>query len=1621
MKSFSLLRTNPALTTNVKVMIDSKYNLFLESIDSQEELSASRFKKMQFNKDNYYDELVPYFFKKFPVDIAFSVAYDEDSSNMSTDFANQYDERYIAGAKNIINNKGYEEEYEYFAPLYVFKHNVPKYFVIFRVDGPGLVDLNKDNFRKEFLEGFKTVKVFDMTKETQLGEWVNNNFTINKSFPTSVLDVDFRELEFTRWRGIDYESGGYTYKSFYMDENLENENTLFDFDKFFTDGFRDNKLIYPQIFNFSFLFDDTPATPTSLRKWSMNRYSGFYLDDMEVIDCISPFKMQQLQSDIIISSGNVIRSTQFNDPFVKGFKTGENNWVEYLGKFYKVEQFDKKYSKRVTPIKKKSKKKKLVVDEVNEPIKTEYRIISELDLSGKQNAINKKHFYIDTQNRIVRASNNTPYTLTGFGYADVNLIEINGQFHNLIEEGGYIKLVTDYGFNYNEDYSFEYYINAGDEDYKQSIDLFVTNQNLPSNFKIYRAKFTDIKDFDTQIIDTEYSKFEYAKRNDLSRTEESKMYLTDLRSSSNPPVFDDFVFNGKTELVPVSSDYTANLETFRIDDKELTDLWRKNPLYCRWGYQNSISNNDYPYLLNNNDIHEDFNRTADTRNLIPKRNTRNLDYFYTINSGTISYLHHSLHVEKNGINQEPSYMFEIDKYLGLADYQYGGLTFSYDFDYFDIFFSPTQSFMDNRILYSKKKHSYFESGDTAIPNMTVFRGMKFKLFEVDSIVSNSVTIDNINLKTTNTFEDYKFSVLLSSNDWEVGDDNELYKPYYWDDIVSMTGSGTYSVLTTNIDSYDFSDNAFSSGLVGFVTVNNLIGTIYPGDIVEIVQDVPFTNPQYNGFHTVNSVTSTKLVINQAWGLNTGAEGGIIILNPGFGIGDYVELEFPQYQLNTTTMSSSYGGSYQSFQIFGQGPTYSPMDKFRIKMQWDLVNNYDIDKTYEENDLVYWEHSIYKCLNQVTINDPSISIITSSDFEPFDTLSYNPFYDYENPLYTTNDWVYIYGDYYLCSSTILSTQSNGDFWNPNYSYNTGQQVIYDNRYFEATGTVPTGVKPLSNNKKRQLTGSKWSEITNSNNVWGRIPLWDRNETYITDQYVVNNNILYYSVDTNLTDENPPGIDTGWRRVYSFDPDTDFKYSPYSNPFIKIGEYFYYSKYNMGMSASATQSSILSLDNGIKIYINKKHKNVFVNIAINDNTLKATQNITDPTKNIERDELYIDPNSRVTAANFIRQINDLDTLYGFADYVSYIVIDEDGTINKYKFGSNIDDLPYFLLCEEADEFEVKSNSLNYSSDTISKNIIKPSRSLEDGNIDNLEKINFYNEVPLGVTIENSKDDAVVSKNYNQQDNIITDTLFRHSGNYMPVFYDIEMFNRASIYDHGEGVICDLTTRNLGIIGTWMPTSVCIFEPPASAYSCSYQYQPTEFVAFIGATVSFNDFGTFSATNVPGAQVEVGYQYDSDTQILSFATSSDLFGLTWSLSFDSDCLGFSMSYVSASFSIYYNFDAIDVERTGCETPLSMRDENYIFDTSLSLFGVMKQRMLSKVNKSENILKLRNNESFDSIYPMLDEFGYMVVDYFIFKSTWDYQYHFSVDKPVLSSVPVQQNIYRTLYINDIIKNYNV
>jgi len=50
MNSFGILRTNVGLTTNIKIMIDSNYNLSLDSIESNERLELINLKMLSLLK-----------------------------------------------------------------------------------------------------------------------------------------------------------------------------------------------------------------------------------------------------------------------------------------------------------------------------------------------------------------------------------------------------------------------------------------------------------------------------------------------------------------------------------------------------------------------------------------------------------------------------------------------------------------------------------------------------------------------------------------------------------------------------------------------------------------------------------------------------------------------------------------------------------------------------------------------------------------------------------------------------------------------------------------------------------------------------------------------------------------------------------------------------------------------------------------------------------------------------------------------------------------------------------------------------------------------------------------------------------------------------------------------------------------------------------------------------------------------------------------------------------------------------------------------------------------------------------------------------------------------------------
>ena len=1257
-------------------MVDSNYNLYLDSIETTSDLSNDKFKKVQFSKDKFYDELIPHFYDGMDANIAYAVRSD-DSSIMFDTFDKQVDDFYIAGCKDITDNKYYSEDFEYFAPLYVSKSDLPKFFIIFRIDGPGLETIDRTNFSSKILNKFKCIKVVDLTRNTDLGQWLHTNIINNSHFPSSGFEMDFRQGLFSNWNGIDFDKGCFTQKSYIFDDVLEYENTFNGLEKFIYDGFQNNKIIYPNILNLSFLFNDQPATPTTLRQWSLNRYSGFYMEDILLSKSVSTYLPSVIVSDAVILPGNILTST-FNKPFSDSTLKLNKIFIEYLGNFYEV------------------KKVSVNIGGFNT---IQWKIISNIDLSGKEGLINKNIITIDSNNKITYIDGSS-FTIDDWNTADVWLIKIGNNYHNLQLDNGDYYIYSDYGFTINST-TLNYYVNSPNPAYNTTIDMIsgnswtasnvvnTTTTNMPVSFPIYKCVFSDIKYFDDTIIDTQFAKFEYDKEDTVIQTDETKMYLTNLDDKNIPKNKVDYTINNLTVNIPSASHYTANNETFRINNNSLSKLWSKNNEYVKWGFKNSLSSNDYPYLLNNSFIAEDYNKTVNIFASNPNRLERNLDYFYTINSSTVSYNYHSLHIEniENGIISL-TYSFDINQYLNLG------------YDYFTYFFDRKAYFNNSTIINNVTKFSYFNTGDNSVPNISLFRGLKIKCYDVNSVKIIDNQLQNINISNNNTYEDYKFSILLSNN---------------------------ITTIETNI-------------------------------------------------MNLNSIS--------------------------------------------LTVSNN-------------------------QMQWDIVDSWKHEKEYDLGSIVNYMEILFISVTDSNIIDPNINPANSSAWIHYNnTLFWSPSASYGTYISgSLSTIVYNSGEYYYNNGLSSNT-----FYNPGLSYSLNDIVLYNNIVW-ISNTSSNATHPNDTNIWRNSTNALtfWNKIDYStlgvpNVNWSIITLWDSFRIYIIGDLVIYNNILYYT-NTTTTLGITPDSTTDWIQLYSFIPNTTYIYNTtiYNNNAIYLNNRYY---------ICISNSTNSTLDNGINIFINKKYKNILVNIYVNDNTLN---NLT----NTDRDALYKDLYTNLTALNFSNAINDVNHNYGFTNKLKYIIFDDNST-NIYDFGNinSFKNLTSLIIIDAPDSFKSRIESLQKDSISLTNGQIKASAVLNNGNIPSLSKKNYYNNLHLGNSIETITIDAKIIPNYSGLKNKVYNSLYRHSGYYDPIFLTVELFNK---------------------------------------------------------------------------------------------------GLTYS-------------------------------------------RNTIFDTNLNYFGLVKQMVLSKVNRDGNTLKLKNSPNLKSIYPQLDEFGYFTKDMFIFKSNWDNAY-FTECSPIINN----------------------
>lgn len=286
--SFQLVRTNPKLTGNIKIAVNESGNLWMNAIPVNLELSKEDYSKVAIDVNKSLASNIYRFFKngQTPKEIVFELSERVDLTKTSKDFKDQYDFSYYFSGIKYFPSKKYDETLSYFAPLYL-KKEVPNYFVIFKIKDPinAPIDELKNNFesgqsREDYLiELFKKatiIKTFDLTPESKVGAFIRN-YINDPGFPVSPLSVSFEKDQYTKWNGISLESGVLGGKGELLYDQYVSSTPLKFFEETITRGYERNGIIFPNILNFEFIFNDD-----SSENYEFNRYLGLYVNSIEL-------------------------------------------------------------------------------------------------------------------------------------------------------------------------------------------------------------------------------------------------------------------------------------------------------------------------------------------------------------------------------------------------------------------------------------------------------------------------------------------------------------------------------------------------------------------------------------------------------------------------------------------------------------------------------------------------------------------------------------------------------------------------------------------------------------------------------------------------------------------------------------------------------------------------------------------------------------------------------------------------------------------------------------------------------------------------------------------------------------------------------------------------------------------------------------------------------------------------------------------------------------------------------------------------------------------------------------------------------------------------------------------
>lgn len=302
--SYALLRVNPKLTGNVKVVVNSNSDMYLDTFKVSVGLSQIKYRHIPINPNEYYGRTLMAKMKSLTSDDFYKI---EDSCYELFGSANNLDEQYYDTYNYGVRtntDKMYSENFSLLAPLCV-KKNLPDFFLVFKINNyEDLMDSSaKITDRTSFIDLDKCtlIKSYDFRENSKLGIYVRNILEHNKSYVGDVFTgYDYNHDNI--YNGISLDRGivAKIYESTAPERKVNNQVSMNDW---YTLGFQRNRIVSKDIINFEFMFDDI-----SEPLFSLPTYFGIYVkmnDDGSTFTCI----------DVDASGTNILDSSVSGEEF----------------------------------------------------------------------------------------------------------------------------------------------------------------------------------------------------------------------------------------------------------------------------------------------------------------------------------------------------------------------------------------------------------------------------------------------------------------------------------------------------------------------------------------------------------------------------------------------------------------------------------------------------------------------------------------------------------------------------------------------------------------------------------------------------------------------------------------------------------------------------------------------------------------------------------------------------------------------------------------------------------------------------------------------------------------------------------------------------------------------------------------------------------------------------------------------------------------------------------------------------------------------------------------------------------------------------------------------------------